>query len=275
MLEDENNLKDSNQKYPTPYEVGASGMSVILSYTKSNRLVSALFMVTDILEKEEPIRKKLRTLAADIVSDIHSDPNKANSKIVEILSFLDIAFSINLISAMNANILKREFIKLQESIKEYGRVKSTWLEEFLPETTDVEKRATYQYKNNFLVTSPILKTPQPGTRLGVQKAGTLLKALDNVKLKVSDKNNSSPLHTGPSFEVLKMQRREAILKVLKGISEGLVITDIRAKYNGHPEQFPALVSCGEKTLQRELVSMVRDGVLKKTGEKRWSRYMAV
>jgi len=30
--------------------------------------------------------------------------------------------------------------------------------------------------------------------------------------------------------------------------------------------------CGEKTLQRELVSMVGDGVLKKSGEKRWSRY---
>ena len=30
--------------------------------------------------------------------------------------------------------------------------------------------------------------------------------------------------------------------------------------------------CGEKTLQRELVSMAKDGVLNKTGEKRWSRY---
>ena len=29
---------------------------------------------------------------------------------------------------------------------------------------------------------------------------------------------------------------------------------------------------GEKTLQRELASMVKDGVLYKTGEKRWSRY---
>jgi hypothetical protein len=53
----------------------------------------------------------------------------------------------------------------------------------------------------------------------------------------------------------------------------MIITDIRTKSNGHPDQFSAIVSCGEKTLQRELVSMVKDGVLKKLGEKRWSRYM--
>jgi hypothetical protein len=39
-----------------------------------------------------------------------------------------------------------------------------------------------------------------------------------------------------------------------------------------PGKADALISCSEKTLQRELVSMVKNGVLDKMGEKRWSRY---
>ncbi len=30
--------------------------------------------------------------------------------------------------------------------------------------------------------------------------------------------------------------------------------------------------CGEKTIQRELVSMMKEGSIKKEGERRWSQY---
>ena len=30
--------------------------------------------------------------------------------------------------------------------------------------------------------------------------------------------------------------------------------------------------CGEKTLQRELIAMVKDNVLRREGDRRWSRY---
>ncbi len=270
MSEENNNLKDTG-----------SGMSLDLkdnqppiSYTKYNKLITALFMVTDILDTSEPLRQKIRNLGAEIISDVHTDVSRLGAKISAMLSFLEIAVSLKLISEMNHNILVREFRQFLESVKEFGRVRSTWLEDFLPETeaVDTEKRATYQYKNNFLVTGPILKTRAPGTRLGVQKAGTLLKALDEVKTRVSDKKNTRPLSSGPSFDILKKQRREAIVRVLRGSADGMIITDIKSKSKGRPDQFSAIVSCGEKTLQRELVSMVRDGVLKKTGEKRWSRY---
>jgi hypothetical protein len=35
---------------------------------------------------------------------------------------------------------------------------------------------------------------------------------------------------------------------------------------------PLVTGCSEKTIQRELSAMVRSGILKKVGEKRWSRY---
>ena len=34
----------------------------------------------------------------------------------------------------------------------------------------------------------------------------------------------------------------------------------------------SITGCSEKTIQRELSALVAQGVLKKIGEKRWSRY---
>ena len=35
---------------------------------------------------------------------------------------------------------------------------------------------------------------------------------------------------------------------------------------------PLISGCSEKTIQRELLAMVYAGILRKMGEKRWSRY---
>ena len=67
------------------------------------------------------------------------------------------------------------------------------------------------------------------------------------------------------FDNLKKERREIIIKIIKEKNTA-TITDIKNSASG------VLISCGEKTLQRELISMVSDGVLKKVGEKRWSKY---
>jgi hypothetical protein len=74
------------------------------------------------------------------------------------------------------------------------------------------------------------------------------------------------------FDILKKQRRDNIINIIKTFNNGATIKDVKDRVKESPEQASFLVSCSEKTLQRELVSMVRDSVLYKTGEKRWSRY---
>lgn len=264
MLGNENNLKDTRS------QVGLSITDTTqpsISYTKTNKLVTALFMVTDIMDNAEPLRNTLRTLGSQIISDIHSDPSKATAKIAEILSFLDIASSVKMISDMNANVLKNEFLKLVESIKEYRKVKSVWLEDFL-ETADPDDDR--KYSELITVRHDPSRTP---TRLGVQKASTLMSALKGVNPnKMSDRKNTTSQNSMPNFDVLKKHRRADIVTILNMNGGGMTITDIKDRSKGQPEKFSALVTCGEKTLQRELVAMVRDGVLKKEGEKRWSRY---
>lgn len=266
MLDEVKNLKDSG----TSSNIAIKDSSIFMSYTKTDKLITALYIVTDIIEKEEPIRNKLRTLGTGILSDINllrtsiiaSIPKQVNSKVDEILSFLDIASAVGMISAMNYAILKKEFLELRQSIEEFGQGS---LSGFFAEISKGHRQSLsidHSFKGH--------KKEYQSTGIGVQKGSTLMKALSdkastlsNIRADTSNRNN---------FDVLKQQRRNEVISIIKTTENGFTITDIKTKAKESPLQSGALVSCGEKTLQRELVSMVKDGVLDKTGSKRWSRY---
>jgi len=271
MLEEEKKLKDSTNNLG----ITIKDSPLPISYTKTNKLITALYMVTDMLDENEPLRNKLRTLGTEIISDIHSLPARAYSKIAEIMSFLDIASAINIISPMNCNILKKEFLELKGSIQELTQVKPTWLEEFFIGSPLSENYLEGGGKN---LSIPALGHSKRGeltskghTRIGVQKGSTLLKALSRVEVseKTAALSNSDFKNINSfNFDILKKQRRNEIISLITKSVGGATITDIR---NG---AYGSLISCSEKTLQRELLSMVKDGVLNKTGEKRWSRYFS-
>jgi hypothetical protein len=267
MLGEDNNIKDTN----TDLSLVVKDSYPPISYTKSNKLIMALFMVTDTIDKDEPLRNKLRALGMEIISDINSSPLKASSKIIEIVSLLEIASAINLISEMNCNILKQEFIKLAESIREYGKLESKWFEEFLPPSNpkrqEIREIVLGNKKFQSIGHEKSSKTEQLRMNIGLQKGSTLMKALSDKASVLSD--NFSPVN---NFDILKKQRREDIVRIIKTDNKGFTITDIKTKAQATSSQTKALASCSEKTLQRELISMVKDGVLYKTGEKRWSRY---
>jgi hypothetical protein len=289
----ENNLKDmANKTENEPKALTDSQMS--LSYKKVTKLVAALFMVTDVMDKEEPIRHKLRTLGTEILSDTLTLSHASlglrtelllSSRIQEVIQFLHIGEIVNLFSKMNAQILLVEFKNLQKSISDYEQN----MHLFDGKATLSEFFAT---EEKFSITPPIEHTNYPigrihPTRLGVQKGSTLMKALsdkimhssvgvshndhtNNLSFKSSDDKMSYGRQSSASdnFDMLRKQRRNEICAIIKNNRNvaGTSITDIRKLATG------VLNSTSEKTLQRELIAMVTEGVLKKTGTKRWSRY---
>ena len=85
---------------------------------------------------------------------------------------------------------------------------------------------------------------------------------------MSKKTNSEilainkPLHKGHAdVQEKKSERQELIITALKGQSN-LTIKDFSR----------IIKDCSEKTIQRELLAMVDNGLIKKEGERRWSRY---
>lgn len=62
----------------------------------------------------------------------------------------------------------------------------------------------------------------------------------------------------------KLSRRERI-KAILGAKEGATIKDIAE----------IIVDCSEKTIQRELNMMIEDNLVKRQGERRWSKYFLI
>ena len=268
MNREDNNLKDTSLSQ----NKSNSLTSFSLSYKKTNKLITALYMVTDIIDITEPIRTKLRFLGAEIISDINAlNYSKRTDitinitkKITEIITFLDIVHALAMVSAMNSSILKKEFIELKRSLEE-GNNNSVWLEEFLMKDMPADPTQT-QNKN------PV--------RLGVQNSGSLMKVLKDMDVSnrntmsdrlsfMSDNKNTvqkNVLNKRSETDMVKKERRFEIVNIIKMNNGQATITDIKNSAKG------VLKTCGEKTLQRELVAMVADGVLKKEGDKRWSKY---
>lgn len=301
MLEENTNsqnfLKDSKLRSIISSSHQDREMSITVSYTKTNKLISALYMVTDIMDTVEPIRNKLRTLGINIISDINSFSKiSLNNNINEVESLLDIASSVGIVSEMNYSILRKEFNELKLSIEDNIKEdNSNWLKDFFEEeacaliSVDGQSDISRFNSNKSSNDNATIKNTSIG-RVGVQKGSTLLKALSEIEkskkvenLKISNghsihgvsspKNQSVGSRSG--FDKLKKERRELILRIIKNCPIGedkngwAGIKDIMQELKNKGQE------CGEKTLQRELVSMTQDGVLNKTGEKRWSRYSVV
>ena len=92
--------------------------------------------------------------------------------------------------------------------------------------------------------------------------------------------------TVPSVDISRVERRAEYLPDVKEIREKIsksednkgdrkaIITKLLSKKGGLSikDFSQAIKGCSEKTIQRELLSMVAAGVLKKEGERRWSTY---
>lgn len=235
---------DSNQTNKKAHAVSASfHLGHLLSnghhafvVKKSERLASALYVITGFLLPDEPARGRLRACALDLLNR-STDQTKLHgagiesfsARCMEIGSILETAKAGGLISTMNAKLIGDEYASLsafvrdnQEKISEHvGRI-----EEALSGLDNPD-----QFSIGHATKSP----------------------LDSLRIK----NNT--LRIAPQKR--QSDRRALVLGVFKN-KDRLSIKDITASVDG----------CSEKTVQRELLALVQSGTLIKEGERRWSTY---
>ena len=273
------NLKDTNLPLPNlPLHRGRSEEGM-LSNTRTSKLITALYMVTDIIDPDEPLRNKLRTLGLEILSDPEGKSltsygaDTLVQRVETVMSLLSIASAMNFISEMNCKILTKEFLELKGSVMVGIDVKPSWLEEFLGEEESSPLLNSLSPHLNPLLGKERGNINSKGhTRIGVQKGSTLLGAIKDMSDSVSASHISlgrDRLGSRAQFDILKKQRRDSILNIIKNKGGSATIKDIMGQINTGVR---GTLTCSEKTLQRELMSMTKDGALNKTGEKRWSRY---
>ncbi len=242
-------------------------------YKKTNKLSAGLYIVTNLLSDSEPLKWELRGNAQKLVSLSANDTGFSapeQSKTVSllrvhtlsILSLLDIALYANLVSEMNHRILKDEFtsfvFSLEEVLDVQGDLKTVKLDSHffdLPKEYRFSQNASRHGKGQEVLSSIA----------GFDKGHTIRQdrgmSFNEVE-KTGFQSGKSDIYKGQKES--KESRREGIIGLLKN-KESLTIKDFSN----------TIKDCSEKTIQRELLGLVASGVLKKEGERRWSRYSLV
>lgn len=214
----------------------------IAFHKKTQKIVTAIYLVTNFLSEDNPLRHTLRhssmkllSLIGSIVFSVHPNPQKAQSEIRfhsnQIISALSVAFYSGYISEMNYRILEKE------------------LELFIDENSTLFSAL----KDNLNLSQFDLGP----SNLQGQKS-TISKSKNKSKRQSSPASNPDP---ESPVSIRKQSRKEAIISVLQK-KGNVTIKDISE----------VISDCSEKTIQRELISLVKEGALKKSGERRWSTY---
>ena len=313
---------------------GAQGFSYLSR--KSEKLTTALYMVTDILSDKEPLKWQAREAGVEVLSDItiasSASPSERMSmlrttmKTIErVVSFLDIASSTRMITEMNASVLRKEYLALKDNVEAQWNSVHNSSREMLTEryfdvppdsiqgdssdmkhhenrgdslalkgVSSVTPKIVLENKVDSLVahqqsqsaipsltprpvappTSFIQPSPTPGyspqanrEQLPSNKGDS--SALGGVSLVAPMTLPQPPRHvlaesglaSSGRADFGSTDRRKIILALLKQ-KPSVTVGDIAKSIPG----------VSEKTIQRELLSMVADNILLKRGERRWSTY---
>ncbi len=130
MTDQKDNFKETGGETSARRGGLASGVSdTDWSYMskKAEKLTTALYMVTDMMPTEEPMKWKAREFAVGLLSDIMLCGSSSLSERAELLkrvmkgvdhvvSYLEVAWTTRMMSEMNATILKKEYLDLKDVI---------------------------------------------------------------------------------------------------------------------------------------------------------------
>ena len=233
---------------------------------KAEKLTTALYMITDFLNFKEPFKWEIREKAVHFLSliTLFSSASSATKKehiIVDILpilsetmSLLRLGLSIRLISRMNYSILQSEYSTLYDilhaQLSTQSIVDNFFLSKDLFEVSNTLDKGQNkrQYHKGQKADGNVLYDTEQGTNR------------EKVSCSQSPSNNSDNV----SLTGKKGVRRDMILKV------------IRTRGEANIKDISEIISeCSEKTIQRELMSLIRLGKVSRIGERRWSRYTLI
>ena len=244
-------------------------------FKKTERLVSAIYLITGFLSDNEPIRWKLRDTSTRLLSysinlSNQGHRNRADAMnnftaaSFEIISLLEAANISGIFSPMNCEIIKFEIERIVElvELKERGLNSKFLLSKNFFETSGdySDSRSKLAQADNILNEKDIKKTIEQNSGKEIALEANSLKGHLPIKDNNKEEKNSMSFIKGHTIKD-KNKRYEVIINLLKKTKE-ISVKDVSS----------IVSDCSEKTIQRELLSLVDKGVLKKEGERRWSKY---
>jgi len=260
---------------------------------KAEKISTALYMVTDLIDSSDPIRQRIRECSIDLIAetrsmsyafsgDIYFTVARTINKSWEIVSLVEVASSVGFISDMNARILRSVLVELISSLRDkqkresFTQIEDLKIGESLADQISLSK-SLFEVKEevshkgqNTPEKKPAIKEKTLSFKKPVERREE--STVPSFSKEESGEASSAPASTpAPSYSHRKFneyvnkpkpsERKDKIIQIVKEKGE--------VNVNDVVTSFPDVSS---KTIQRELTSMVEENVLKRVGEKRWSKY---
>jgi hypothetical protein len=199
---------------------------------KSEKLVSGLYAVTGLLSDNEPLKWKLRDIASMIISDVVSAQGRNGQERLIVFERLEASV--------------RGIVSLLKIARTGGLVSEM--------NFDLLLREYDLFENYVAGLSRSSAAPSFFSRDFFEVKETL----------PAPRISAAGRAAGMASSSSRDSRRDIILEYLKA-NPGATIKDISAKTSLGEK-------CSEKTIQRELVTLVLGGIIERAGERRWSKY---
>jgi DNA-binding transcriptional ArsR family regulator len=210
----------------------------VFIYKKAERLAKAIHLIAPAFVHSPSLRNRADSIAMSLVDAAILPPSLARDplsrELLALSSLLSIARIGGHLSNMNANLISKEAHTLLQEVAAYEEP-HLFLDES-PTLSDIARKAVQGNGANRSHAQPL-----NAQKKSVQKV---------FKGQSSIKDNTQ-----------KSGRKDNILNVLRSKGQSS-IKDISTVIRG----------VSEKTIQRELQSMVDTGLIKRSGERRWSMY---
>ena len=267
-------MENTNQnKEPQNMDANRSfAVTLGFIHKKTEKLVTAVYMLSNFFPHQEPLRWEVRTFSLNLLGNVsfvfygkNSETEhilkESGNAIDEIISRFEIAHISGLVSTMNFSVLKNELVSLKdniESIRKGGGGQNILItSDFFAHDKLLEGSPRSDLGVSTLRSD--LKIPRQATET---HEAMEIRSLVPKASQIRPMANSTPKGQNDSVaSKRKGDRSETILKILKK-KDNLTVKDIAQ----------VISDCSEKTIQRELLALVEKSVLKKVGERRWSRY---
>ena len=221
----------------------------VFIYKKAERLAKALHLVAPAFSESLSLRNRLDAIAIGLVDAAVLPPGVARTalsrELLALSSVLSIARTSGLLSAMNADLIANEARVLLQEVAIYEEPRLLFDE--APTLSGIAKHALKREASHPVALATPLKRHAPARTHSASAAS---------KGQIKDIAESPRAHI--------KDRREAVMSVIR--NKGSVsIKDISTLIRG----------VSEKTIQRELATLIESGVIRKQGERRWSTYSLV
>ena len=275
---------------------------------RSQKIVTAMYMLTDFLDSDDAMRKLLRDSVTETMGKLFALTQAGTQERSEILSFavnkvfstnayLDVVYTNGFVSEMNFRVISGELVKLSHDLQELlgsmnvqkkiQPAKKMASEFRLPDSFFTQDFSATEQVAESVNQKDIASTPQKtidtekdiaadSMPIAMPVIAELPKEEDDdmpVFVHKKDSRKSQLDKMTASFARVKDTSKKPKTNNLKEQRKEKIITILKEKPEASINDICENISdCSSKTIQRDLIDMINSGLVKKEGTRRWSTY---